>query len=354
MNEAVDKINNTFDDQKQAEVQKLILDLPSKTKETHARLMSSTAGIAWLLEKFTYFKYHLGLYTNFPVSDRAIALRIGGHDPKDLFHDPIVWWINQANFGALFGPGGYSAEEAANVLQDDCPDGMTYAEVVVRLEPMMNDLPTVEEGHLYLKKYIQEWIDKLTERKELIRFREDRDRANAVGKAELDASAEGDKRKRHANASTRISQSSIRLLFTMKQERRKYGEGDLSDPSPQQDPAVDAAPAEGQAPLVTGPEFHREEPPTVAVPVAEGLDPVEAPAVKNQEKSEAVTTQVVGETGGNNATSPCPAVGHGTAVQLSEEKMAASRTVYRQMNARVQAELKECIDFEHADPPPDS
>ncbi len=354
VNETIDNINDFFDVQKQEEVQKLILDLPAKPKETHARLMSSTAGIACLINKFTYFQSHFKSYTSFQVSDRAIALRIGGHDPKDLFHDPIVWWINQADFGALFGPGGYSAEEAANALQEDCPDGMTYAELVARLEPMMNDLPTIEEGHLYLKKYVQDWIDKLTERKELIQLREDRDRANAIGKAELDGSAEGDKRKRHANASTRLSHSAIRLLFTMQHERRKYGEGDLSDPSPQEGPAVEAAPVESETLPVTEPESHREEPPTVAATVVEGPDPVHSPAVENQEQSEAVTTQVVGGTGGNNATSAHPAVGHGNPVELTEEKIAAARAIYRRMNARVEAQLKECLDSEHPGAVPDS
>ena len=249
VNEAVDKINDTFDDQKQAEVQQWILDLPENIKETHAKLMGSTAGCAWLLSQFNVLSVRLSTYPTLDVSQRAFALQLGGHNPKDLFRDPVVWGINKAYFGAIGAPEGFTAEGVGEVLQHDGPfPGISPTELVRRLELMVIDLPTVAEGHQLLQDYVQEWIDRLTERKGLIQFREDRDRANAVGKAELDASAEGDKRKRHANASTRISQSSIRLLFTMKQERRKYGEEDLDDPGPEDGPAATLDSVESEQP----------------------------------------------------------------------------------------------------------
>src|SRR3954470_4608269 len=74
------------------------------------------------------------------------------------------------------------------------------------------------------RQYVQEVIDELTERRELIELREGRDRARALVKARVDVSAEGVKRSRYEAMSDRAHHAALRELRGLQEMRRRSGE----------------------------------------------------------------------------------------------------------------------------------
>jgi hypothetical protein len=277
VNDAVDKINYHFLEKKEAEVQELIPQLKEKPALTVTALMNSTAGCVFLINEFTVLSERLTRIYSFEVSQRREALRAGGHCPKDLFRDKVVAELNRSYLGSINGPGGFTAAGAANAFIDDQPGTMSDGEFERRLEPLVVDLPAVEEGHAQLQLYVNQWLERLTERKELVGYREEREKQTAIGKAQVDVSAEGEKRNRYLNQSVRTFQAAMRLMLAFKADRRKQGDQDECETTPEVDPV-------------------REEVPVVET-AAEGAV---IEAVASETPSEAVVAEVVGPEAGCN------------------------------------------------------
>ena len=172
--EAVDHIKNHFEEEKAAEVRELTPNLKEKPDLTVTQLMNSTAGCEFLLTEFRALDELLTRQYSFEVSQREHALRLGGHRPNELFTDKVVHALNYSYLGSLQGPGGFTAAGAANAFIYDKPEDISDLEFENRLQRLVVDLPTVEEGHAQLKHYVQSWIDRLTERQELMGYREER------------------------------------------------------------------------------------------------------------------------------------------------------------------------------------
>jgi hypothetical protein len=289
-NEAIEDIEDHFEERKAAEVQDLIPNLKAKPGLTVTELMNSTCGCTFLITEFTALSERLTTHYSFEVSQREHALRVGGHRPKELFTDTVVKELNRSYLGSLQGPGGFTAAGAANAFIYDKPEDISDGEFERRLERHILDLPTIEEGHAQLQRYVKGWIDRLTERHELMGYRESRQKLTAIGKAQIDTSAAGEKRVRYLNQSDRNFYAAMRTVLALKAERRKYGEADIDEAGP-----GDAAEAEVAADVATDP--------VAMVPEAAVI-----PAVEDQKPSEAVAPQVVGPVVGNNATSAAPAV----------------------------------------------
>ena len=129
----------------------------------------------------TSLEERLTTHPSFELSEREHCLRLAGLRPEELFTDPLVHEFNRKYLGANRGVGGYTIDQAANLLQYDCPKGMTYTEFTRRMEPLVSNLPTIEEGHAYLKAFVHDQIEGLKDRKELMGYREERQLAAAIG-----------------------------------------------------------------------------------------------------------------------------------------------------------------------------
>jgi hypothetical protein len=170
-----------------------------------------------------------------------------------------------------------------------------------------------------LKKYVDDSIARIRRWKGLIELREQRDKTTEIGMAQSLATPEGSKWQGYAATNKRLHFASLRMLFAIQHERRKYGEGNL-----------------------TG--LDREEGDAAVVPAASGesqdvgSNPGETPAVENQNENGAVVTQVVGGAGGNNAPAASSAVDAVDAFEFSPEEIAAAVAWGRQ---RTEAILNE-------------
>ena len=335
----IDGINDQFASEKARETWALIPELAAKPKETVQKLMESTFGCAWLIQQFTLVREWLVSYSSLEVSRRAYVLNLGGHDPRDLFSDPVVMEFNRAYFGGISGNGaaGFTAAEAANALMKDRPAGMSYPELERQMVRHVIDLPTIEQGKAMLQKYVEDSIARISRWKGLIELREQRDKTTEIGMAQSLVTPEGSKWQGYAATNKRIHFASLRTLFAIQHERRKYGEGDLSGLDREEGKAA-VVPAESGEPQDVGPQPIGGEGGALDATVAEGPELGEAPAVKNQNENGAVVTQVVGGAGGNNAPAAPSGVDAAGAFEFSAEEIAAAVAWGRQ---RTEAILRE-------------
>ena len=315
----IDGINDQLENEKARETWALILELAAKPKETVQKLMESTSGCTWLIDQLTLAREWFADYSSLEVSRRTYVLNLGGHDRRDLFSDPVVMEFNRAYFGGISGADGFTAAEAANALMKDRPDGMSYSELERQMVRHVIDLPTIEQGKAMLEKFVDDSIARIRRWKGLIELREQRDKTTEIGMAQSLVTPEGSKWQGYSATNKRLHFASLRMLFAIQHERRKYGEGDLS--------GLDREAGEAAVVPAESGESQDLEP-----------NPGETPAVENQNENEAVTTEVVGGAGGNNALEARRGVDPAGPFEFSPEEIAAAVAWGRQ---RTEAILKE-------------
>jgi hypothetical protein len=241
-------IENDVDDQSADEVRDLIPQLPIDPSRVVRHLRKTVCGCTFLLGQLRLMRARLDTHSAFEVSQRGDCLRLLGHNPADVFTDPLVFELDRLYFGAISGPGSFTAAEAANALLHDRKPEITEEEFERRLEPMVNNLPTIREGYAGLVQIVEQAIEELTERIELLELREERQRSLAVLEAQDDGSPEADKRERHEGMAVRLHHASMREFRALREARRKYGAGapepseasnDPEDPQPTEEAPVD-------------------------------------------------------------------------------------------------------------------
>jgi hypothetical protein len=236
----IETIEAAGDDRAREEVRTLIPQLPLEPLSVINKLRSTTPGCTFLLEQFRLLKAWLSTHHAFEVSQRRYTLQLLGRQPNHLFIDPVVFEIDRLYLGAIGGPGSFTAEQAANAFLLDRPDDMSDGEFARRLEPMVQNLPTIAEGHAALVRLVDQSIAELTERVELIGLREQRDRYLATRIALTDVTHEGELRERYDSMAGREHHASLREVRALQADRRKYGSGDCGELHDQEYPAETA------------------------------------------------------------------------------------------------------------------
>ena len=135
------QIRDEFHDRKWAEVREVRPRLNEAPDLTVAKLTNSSAGCELLIQEFTSLEERLTTHPSFELSEREYCMRLAGLRPEELFTDPLVREINGAYFGGIRGVGGYTADQVANILQLDRPQGITETEFTRRMEPLVSNLP---------------------------------------------------------------------------------------------------------------------------------------------------------------------------------------------------------------------
>jgi hypothetical protein len=269
----VDDIENNVDDENADQVGTLIPQLPTDPQRVVRALRKSVCGCTFLLGQLRLLRARLKTYPVFEVSQRRYFTQILGHKPSDLFTDPFVYELDRLYLGSISGPGSFTPAQAANAFLLDYPGDMSDREFEARFEPMVANLPTIALGHAGLVKIIELAIEELTERIELLGYREEAQRKRAVVEAKDDVNRDGDKRKRNAAMALRLHHASLRELRAMQESRRKHGAGDpdeSDDANPQAAPELSAespADAQNEAPAecdLSGANFPAQAKPTVS------------------------------------------------------------------------------------------
>jgi hypothetical protein len=76
----------------------------------------------------------------------------------------------------------------------------------------------------------------LTERKELMEYREEKLKKAAIGQAPADVSAKGQVLVRYQNQTDRTYNAAMRTVLALKADRKKHDDGDLDDPESEPEP----------------------------------------------------------------------------------------------------------------------
>jgi hypothetical protein len=272
---AINNVANEYHDRTAEEVRALLPLLPTDPAGVVQLLRKTSQGCSYLLNQFIFISSRLDTHSAFEVSQRREFLFLSGRRPVDLFRDPMVFELDRLYLGAISGPGSFTAAEAANALLHDRPEEMSEEEFERRLEPMVENLPTVADGHAALVALVDRSIAELTERRELVGLREERDLALDEVIARADVSRDGALRERYDGMATRDQHASLREFCRLKELRHKYGEGDPEHEEPAQ--ASGDPPPSGPGPAV--PEAPAQSEATVAEVngvVEEGESPVDA------------------------------------------------------------------------------
>jgi hypothetical protein len=239
VDQKVEDIENNVDDQTSDLVRALIPQLPLDPARVVKELREYVCDCTYILGQLRLLRERLTTHPVFEVSQRRYVTQVLGHKPSDLFIDPFVYELDRLYLGSISGPGSFTPARAANAFLLDNPGDMSDREFEARLEPMVEKLPTIKEGHAGLAKLLEQAIEELTERVELLGLREERQRARAVVTAKDEVCRDGEKRKRNAAMAIRLHHASMRELRAMQESRRKYGAGDLDqlDDENHQEPA---------------------------------------------------------------------------------------------------------------------
>jgi hypothetical protein len=310
INEEREAICDRFEDGNVQQMRELIDLIPTAPDIAVDELSKSTCGCVFLIGQFKLIDQRLDAYYSTEVSQRGEALRLGGHRPDELFMDQDVFDFNKAYFGGISGTAGFTADEAANALQFDKPKAMGYPELVRRLEPLVKDIPSLDEGRRRMKAYIAAEIARLTERQELVGYREERRLAAALSEAQGPVDRAAVTRARYVNDSDRTLFAGVRVLLALKKERRQYGDVDPEAPS---DDGVTgetvAGPADCCEPRADQPNDDLTRAPEVAVPTVVEAPPEPAePAASRPDSERSGGPEVVGPIGTKDSTPADPAL----------------------------------------------
>ena len=299
INEERADILDRFDDGNVKQMRDWIDRIATEPDVAVDELSKSTCGCVFLLSQFQLLGARLEAYYSMEVSQRGYALRLGGHRPDEIFVDKDVFDFDKAYFGGISGTAGFSADEAGNALQFDKPAGMSYTELVRRLEPLVKDIPSLEEGRRRMKAYIEAEVARLTERKELMGYREERRLVAAFNTAQAPVDRAAVTRARYLADSNRTFFAAVRLLQALKKDRRDHG--DLGQEA-RDDDGVKAEPGADSA-QSGEPRADQRNDAVIPAPevadsaVVEALLEAEAPAENVQIRIEAVAPEVVGRIG---------------------------------------------------------
>jgi hypothetical protein len=111
---------------------------------------------------------------------------------------------------------------------------------------MVQNLPTIAEGHAQLVRLVEQTVAELTERIELVGLREQRDQYLETQIAQTDVTHDGELRERYDAMAGREHHAALREVRALQGERRKYGAGEGEEASEQEPPADAKEPAQNE------------------------------------------------------------------------------------------------------------
>jgi hypothetical protein len=261
LTEMVDKTEETFYDQKEQEARDLVARLPVSPGDCAQGLRNSTAGLTWMIGQIEIIAQAVTAHRVLMPSHRIHLIHLSGKRPVDMFTSTVVAEWDVLYLAVAAGQLRDPVQDAVLELAADRPPAMDCFEFKVRIEQTARRLPPADEAYAQLQQKLAAMRDELTERRELVALREERDLARAIEKAKVDAGPEGAKRQRVENSMDRLRRGSLKELRALQKSRPEQDDPD-GTPDPGTDP--DVAPAATEP----APSYNGSEPTEPAVPDA--------------------------------------------------------------------------------------
>jgi hypothetical protein len=238
LTEMVVKTGETFYDQKEQEARDLVARLPESPGDCIQGLRNSTAGLTWMIGQIEIIAQAVTAHRVLMPSHRIHLIHLSGKRPVDMFTCSIVAEWDVLYLAVAAGQHRDPVQDAVLELAADRPPAMDSFEFKFRIEETARRLPPAEEAYEQLQQKLAAMREELTERRELVALREERDLARAIEKAKVDAGPEGAKRQRVENSMDRLRRGSLKELRALQKSRpepedeRPDGDGMPAEPEP--------------------------------------------------------------------------------------------------------------------------
>jgi hypothetical protein len=241
----VDKTAEHFHDQKEQEARELIARLPETPGAAIQGLRNLTAGLTWMIEQVEILADQVTHCGGLSQSQRRHLIHLCGKRPVDLFIDLDVAYLNMLYLALITSEVPDPVEQAVLELGGDEPPGMERFEFEYRVKQLAARVVPADQAHAELTQRLAAMLAELTERRELIALREERDLARAIEQTKVDTGPEGARRQRVENSMDRLRRGSLKELRALQKSRPELddpdGEGTPGAPGPGTDP--DGSPA---------------------------------------------------------------------------------------------------------------
>jgi hypothetical protein len=265
----VNNVLYNFDNQQSLRCADLVGNLAAAPAATITQLVEISHGITWCLGQVEMLEQHLRNHPGcgFHPDQRVRGIHIFGKQPQDLFTDNVVMDWNFLYISALHGPGPISAEDAAELLATDRPEGMELDHFERRLGEALANLFHRQEARARLQELLAKYKADLFQRLQQVVQREAIDKALAVQAAMVSVNDECMRYLRYRRESEQGNQAALRTLHQLQRMRLNYGDqlvGPLEEPVPVPNPGDSrpetAVPAAGESPSDGAEEaVHRNE-----------------------------------------------------------------------------------------------
>jgi hypothetical protein len=239
----VDKVAEQFHDQKEQETRELVERLPESPCACVKALRSTTAGLTWLIGQVEILTRYVAVCGEMTQSQRVHLIHLSGKRPTDLFICPVVAQWDVLYLATSPRPDEDRVRSAVLDLAGDRPPAMDVFEFMHRVEQSLGFLPPADEALVLLKQELAAMLAELTDRRELIGLREERDFARAIAKAKADAEPAGARRQSIENSLDRMRRNSLKEVRSLQKSRPEPGEPDGTPSKP--GPGPGTGPDEG-------------------------------------------------------------------------------------------------------------
>jgi hypothetical protein len=222
--DVVAKVERGFHDEARVRLATLIDDLATAPAATITALRNFSMGIAWTLTQVESLLEHLRTNRSFHPSQRIMAIHICGAKQYHMFTDPLVKAWNIHYLSALHGPGKITADEAAEILESDRPEGVGPEEYARRLGDWLRELVDPRRGRAWLKETLAAIKADLLECRAIVEEREAEDRERAIETAKVSVNHEIMLRRRYRRDCQRGQESAMGKFLQMLAMRLKHPE----------------------------------------------------------------------------------------------------------------------------------
>jgi hypothetical protein len=220
----VENVERGFGDEQGRRLATLMEELATSPAATILALRDFSMGVSILLTQVELLEDHLRTNRSFHPSQRIIAIHLCGCKLSHMFIDTVVKYWNIHYLSALHGPGKITADEAAEILQNDRPADVGPEEFARRLGEWLSALVDPRQGHTLLKGTLAVVKAGLLARREVAQEREAEDRERAIEAAKVSVNHECMLRLRYRRECERGQVAAMGKVLQVQAMRLKHPE----------------------------------------------------------------------------------------------------------------------------------
>jgi hypothetical protein len=264
-------LDESFVTAQKEEVAHLVEQLPTDPAATLPALRDRSQGLYWCMEQCMQMEELLHDWRTLGPTQWVRVINLMGKRPGDWLIDTGVAQFTRAFLAGYCGHLPLDLNHIGDMLHSARPERMSPSEYSHHVERLVKNLEGNEEGNAAMRATLVAMVEEMAQHLDWIEFREERDRALALKKARVDASAEGTKLTSYTLRHNGARNTALRRLEVIQKLRLQQEAQDIrqqpkgSDQNPTVEPAGPCADpvksagnaGKGQGPDAVGPVDHK-------------------------------------------------------------------------------------------------